>query len=96
MRAFGRGRVREALVDRPEADLGAVELEGVEAQGFGGGEAVRARWRAGQAFFEEVSDRLGPGTGMITTRGSGDPGSRFLPSTGEEVVGEERVEAAAG
>ena len=49
--AFGRSRMRITLFNRPAADLGAVQLEGVQSEGFGGGEAVRARWGASQAFF---------------------------------------------
>jgi hypothetical protein len=47
--------------------LGAVELEGVQAEGFGSGEAVRARWRARQTFMEEVDDGLGPIRGVVAT-----------------------------
>jgi len=71
--AFGRSRMRITHFNRPAADLGAVQLEGVKSKGFGGGEAVRARWRAIQAFFEKVGDRLGPSGGVVTSRGSRDP-----------------------
>jgi len=43
VRAFGRSRMRTTLFHRPAADLCAVELEGVQSEGFGSGEAVRAR-----------------------------------------------------
>ena len=83
-------------MDRPEADLGAVEFEGVQSQDFRGNEAVWARWGAGQPFAKEVRDRLGPGAGMVAARSSGYPQSLFLSRAGEEVIGGERVEAAAG
>lgn len=66
VRALGRSVMRMIILDGPAADLGAVELEGVQAQGFGGGEAVRARRGTSQAFFEETGDRLGPSGGVIT------------------------------
>jgi len=66
MRAFGRSRMRTPIFNRPAADLGAVEFEGVQSQGFGGGEAVRARRGASQAFFEQVGDRLGPSGGVVS------------------------------
>ena len=40
---FGRVGMGEIIFQRPTADLGAVEFEGVQAQGFGTGEAVRTR-----------------------------------------------------
>src|ERR1019366_10112010 len=73
LRAFGRMRMRQTILHRPAADLGAVELEGVQAQGLGSGEAVRARWGASQTLFEEVGDGLGPGGGVVATRGSREP-----------------------
>jgi hypothetical protein len=96
MRALGRGRVRITLFNRPATDLGAVQLEGVESEGFGSGEAVRARWGAIQALFEQVGDRLGPSGGMVTPRGCGDPPPRLLAGAGAEVIGKERIEAAFG
>ena len=63
----------QTILNGPAADLGAVELEGVQSQGFRGREAVRARRGASQTFLEEVSDRLRPGCGVVATRSSGDP-----------------------
>jgi len=63
----------ELMRQRPVADLGAVEFEGVQAQGFGSGEAVRARRRAGQTFFEQVKDGLRPRGGLIASGNSGRP-----------------------
>jgi len=96
VRALGRSRMRITLFNRPATDLGAVQLEGVEAEGFGSGEAVRARWGAIQAFFEKVGDRLGPSGGVVTSRGSWNPQPRFLSGAGAEVIGKERIEAALG
>ena len=94
--AFGLSHMRKTLFNRPAADLGAVQLEGVQSEGFGGGEAVRARWGASQAFFEKVGDRLGPSSGVVTPRGSWHPQPRFLSGAGAEVIGKERIEAAGG
>jgi hypothetical protein len=68
----------------------------VQSEGFGGGEAIRTRWGAIQAFFEKVGDRLRPSGGVVTSRGSRDPQPRFLPGVGAEVIGKERIEAAGG
>lgn len=73
VRALGRSRMRITVLDSPAADLGAVELEGMQSQGFRSGEAVGARRRASQAFLEEVGDRLGPEGGMVAARGSRNP-----------------------
>ena len=54
VRLVHRGGVGQAVVQGPMADLAAVQLEGVQAQGFGSGEAVRARWRAGQPLFKRL------------------------------------------
>jgi hypothetical protein len=96
VRALGGGGMRITLFNRPATDLGAVELKGVESEGFGSGEAVRARWGAIQAFFEKVGDRLGPSGGMVTPRGCGDPPPRLFSGAGPEVIGKERIEAAPG
>lgn len=55
---FGRDGMGELVIDGPAADLGAVEFEVEEAEYFGSGEALRTGRRAGQAFFEEVQDKL--------------------------------------
>ena len=96
VRAFGRSRMRIIILNRPAADLSAVQLEGEQSQDFRGGEAVRARRGAIQAFSEEVLDRLGPIGGVVTTRGSRDPQPLFLSRAGAEVIGKERIEAAGG
>ena len=86
----------QTVLNRPEAHLGAVELEGVKAQGFGGREAVGGRWRARQAFLEELDDGLRPSGGVIATRDSRDPQGRFVFRESQEVCGGESVETAAG
>jgi hypothetical protein len=96
VRALGGSGMRITLFNRPATDLGAVELEGVESEGFGSGEAVRARWGAIQAFFEKVGDRLGPSGSMVTPRGCGEPPPRLFSGAGPEVIGKERIEAAPG
>ena len=65
---FWRDGMGEFVVQRPAADLCAVEFEGVQAEGFGSGEAVRTRRRAGQPFFEQGDDGLRPGGGMVAPR----------------------------
>lgn len=94
--ALGRGRMGQTVFNGPVADLGAVELEGVESQGFRGGEAVGARRGASQTLFKKVGDRLRPGGGVITARSSRDPQTLFLACAGAEVIGGESVEATAG
>ena len=86
--------MRITILNRPAADLGAVQLEGVQAQGFRGGEAVRARRGATQTLFEEVSHRSRPSCGVVTTRDARDPQALLLSSAGSEVIGEEAIEAA--
>ena len=87
VRAFGGSGVGIVIVQGPSTNLSSVELEGVESQGFGGDETVRARRIAAQTLFEQVDDRLGPGGGMVTTGGARHPQVRFLLSTGAEVIG---------
>ncbi len=88
--------MRTTIFHCPAADLCAVELEGVQSEGFGSGEAVRARRGARQAFFEEMGDRRGPSGSVVTPRGSRGPQPLFLERTGAQIAGEERIEAAAG
>lgn len=94
--AFGRNGVSEIIFDGPMADLGAVEFEGVQAQSFGGGEAVGTRRFAGQAFFQEVENGLGPGFGVIAAGSAGDPEMGLLFGMGQEIGGGKSVESAAG
>lgn len=86
----------QTIFNGPVADLGTVELEGVESQGFRGGEAVRARRRAGQTLFKKVSNRLRPCAGVITARNSRDPQTLFIARAGAEVIGGKSVETTPG
>ena len=88
--------MRITILYRPAADLSAVELEVVQAQGFRGGEAVRARRHAHQTLSKEVGDRLGPSGGVVATRDPGDPHAGLLSPAGAQVIGEEGIETAAG
>jgi hypothetical protein len=96
VRAVGWSPMSQAILEGPAADLGAVELEGMQAQGLRSREAVGGRWGASQAFLEEISDRLGPGRGMVTAGGSWNPQTLFLVGASEEVSGGENIEATAG
>ena len=95
-RLLHRGGVGQAVLQGPMADLSAAQLKGVQAQGFGGGKAVRARWRAAQPFFEEIGDGHGPGDSMVTARGSRGPHGRRCMRGRAEPGGGERIETAAG
>jgi len=90
---FWRAGMGEIIFQRPAANLGAVELEGMKAQGFGSGEAVRTRRLAGQTLFQEIQDGLGPRLGMIATRNAGDPKGFLLLGAGEVVSGGQSVKA---
>ena len=91
---FGRDGVGQMVLEGPAADLGAVELEVVEAEGFGGDKAVGAGRRAVQAFVEEVQNGLGPGRGVVAAGAAGEPERPLFFGAGAEVSGGERVEAA--
>ena len=84
-----------AILQRPVADLGPIELEVVETQGLGGDEAVGARGRAIQALNEQVDHGLWPSFGVVTTGVARRPDVAFLVSRSVEVTAEENVEATA-
>ncbi len=86
----------QAILHGPATHLSAVELEIVEAQGFGGGKAVRARRLASQAFFEEGNDRLGPSRGVVATRGARGPAVFLMACRRVQIVGPESIETATG
>ena len=93
---FGRDGMGELVFQRPTADLGAVEFEGVQAEGFGSGEAVRTRGRAGQPFFEQGDDGWRPHGGLVAPGSAGRPeGRRFTGACGV-VSGGQGVKAAGG
>jgi hypothetical protein len=83
-----------AVLPGPVADLSAVEFEGTEAQGFGSGEAVRARGRAGEPFFEQVQDRLRPPSSMVAAGTARGPEMGLFLSTSMGVSGGQNIEAA--
>ena len=93
---FGRDGVSQIVFERPAADLGAVELEGVQARGFGGDEAVGTGRGAGQTLFEEGQDGRRPGRGMIAPGSAGHPGGCLWAGAGGVVRGGQRVETAGG
>jgi len=93
---LGRDGMGELVCQRPAADLSAVEFEGVQAEGFGSGEAVRTRGRAGQPFFEQVQDGLRPSGGVIAPGSARRPEGWLFASTRGVVSGGDRVEPAAG
>jgi hypothetical protein len=84
------------IFDGPAADLGAVELEVTEAQGFAGGEAVVGGRLGGEAFAEQGRDVFRPGRGVIAAGDAGRPEVLLVMSAGVKIVGVEFVEAAAG
>ena len=84
------------VLQRPMADLGAVEFEGVQAEGFGSGEAIRTRGRAGQSLLKEFDDRWRPSCGMVATGSAGGPARWLLAGARGVVSGGQSVEAAAG
>ena len=84
---FGRDGMGEFVFDGPAADLGAVELEGVQAEGFGSGEAVGTGRRAGQPLFEEFDDGLRPRRSMVAAGSAGRPERCWLAGAGGVVSG---------
>jgi hypothetical protein len=96
VRALRRSGMSITILEGPAADLGAVELEGMQTQGFRGREAVGARRGASQALFEEGRDRLGPDGGMVAARGSWKPEVLFLLRASTEIIGGQSIEATAG
>ena len=91
---FGREDMGEPVFERPAADLGAVEFEGMQAEGFGSGEALRTRRGAGQAFLEQVQDGLWPRGGVIAPGSAGRPEPLWLAEARGVVSGGQRVKAA--
>ena len=96
VKALRGSRMGAAILHGPAADLGAVEFEGVQAQGFRGGEAVGARRGASQTFSEEIGDRLRPGGGVVASRGSRHPYRLLLACARKKVIGGERIKTTAG
>lgn len=91
---FGRNRMGQSILQGPAADLGAIEFEGMQAQGFRSGEAVRARGFAGQAFFEQVQNRLRPRLGMIAAGSAGQPKVFLFFGASTPICSSQRVKTA--
>ena len=91
---FWRDGMGELVRKGPAADLGAIEFEGVQAEGFGGGKAVRTWGRAGQPFDQELDDGLRPRRGMIAPGSAGRPERWLLARARGVVSGGQRVKAA--
>ena len=91
---FGWDGMGQSIFEGPAADLGAVELEGVQAQSFGSGEAVRTGRLAGQAFSQQVQDGLRPRGGMVAAGSAGRPKGRQFFGAREPISGGQRIEAA--
>jgi hypothetical protein len=84
---LGRDGMGELVGKGPTADLGAVEFEVMQAQGFGSGEAVGTGRRAGQPLLEQVQNGLGSGGSMVAPGSAGRPrrllaGARGVVSSG--------------
>lgn len=73
----------------------ALRFEGKQAKGLGGNEAAGTGWRAGQTFYEEIDDGLGPSWGVIASGEFGVPWVIPFLSGGEEKLCRENIEAAA-
>ncbi len=93
---FGRDGVGQFIVDGPPADLGTVEFEVVEAEGFGGGEAVGTRRGAGEPFAEQCQHRWWPGLGVIAAGSARRPERFYFLGAGGVVSGGEGIAPTAG
>jgi hypothetical protein len=92
---FGRDGMRQLIGQSPTADLGAVELEVMQAQGFGGHKAVRA-WRgAAKPFAEEIQNEWRPGDGVIAAGMARDPEVFDFSGAGSKISGGKDIEPAA-
>ena len=80
----------------PTANLGTVELERVQAQGFGSHKAIGAGRRAAKALFEQVQNWLRPSRAMIAAGTARQPCVGSFVRAGFEVLGAQTVKTAAG
>ena len=96
VRALGWHWMSVIILNGPTANLGPVELERVQAQGFGSHKAIGAGRGAAQALFEQAQNGLGPSRSMIPAGSARDPHvSRFVRA-GFEVFGAKGIQTAAG
>ena len=87
--AFEGGRMLTLIFHSPETNLGAIQLEGMQSQGFGGDKTIGAGRIAKQAFLEKVNNRLGPSLRVIATGDSRNPNPGFFSGAGKQVIGGE-------
>jgi len=87
--AFEGGGMLTLIFHRPETNLGAIQLEGMQSQGLGGDKTVGAGRIAKQAFLKKVNDWLGPSCGVVAAGDSWNPNPGFLSGAGEQVIGRE-------
>ena len=83
-------------LEGPSSNLGPIELEGVQAQGFGSDKAIGAGRGAAQALLEEAQNGLGPSRSMISAGTARHPQVGRFVRAGFEVFGTEGIETAAG
>ena len=93
---LGWDGVGQLVGQRPAADLGAIQLEGVQAQRLGGNEAVGARRRAGQPFGQEGQHGLGPRSSVVAAGAARLPGRAELAGAGAAISDGQGIEPAAG
>ena len=93
---YGRNFVSQVVGQSPTANLGAVELEAMQAQRFGSGEAVRAWREAMKSFAQELQNGLRPSRGVIAAGVARHPVRALLLRAGTEVNGGQSVESTAG
>ena len=84
------------ILNRPMANLGTVEPERVQPQGFGGHKAIGTGRRAAKALFKKAQNRCRPARSMIATGTARRPYVGALVSAGSEVFSAQRIETTAG
>jgi hypothetical protein len=96
VRTLGGHWVSVIILQGPTANLGPVELERVEAQGFGSDKAIGAGRGAAQALFEQAQNGRRPRRSMIPAGTARDPDVGHFVRAGFEVFGAQGIESAAG
>jgi hypothetical protein len=70
---YRRNLGSQTVGQRPQADLGPIQCEAMQARRLRGGKTIRT-WRgAMKPFAQKVQNGLRPGRGMIATRVAGHP-----------------------
>jgi hypothetical protein len=85
--------MRELIFDGPTPDLGAIQFEVAEAQGFAGHETVVGGRSGGAAFAQQREEVGGPVGGVIAAGDAGRPVLLLVVGTRAEIIGLEFVEA---